>query len=377
MMRFALVLLVVSTPAQAADIAVARFGTTTKGQPVSRITMTNDRGMRVSVLSYGATLTEIAVPDRNGRNRNVVLSLPDMPAYERSARRWGGIVGRYAGRIDGAAFRLSGTTHRLEPGRNGVTLHGGSDGYDKRPWQVTTAHDARSMAATFTLVSPDGDQGFPGRLTVQVTYRLQRAADTLVIEYRATTTAPTPFNPTNHLFLNLAGAGSGTIEGHRMRLMADRYADTDARKIPTGRLLPVAGTPLDFRVVRAIDPTRAHPLLTASNGFDHSYVVRSRPATRPLPVAILAEPVSGRRLTIASTEPALQVNSGNGFDGSETGSEGIAYPTYAGIALETQHLPDSPNRPTFPTTIVTPGRAFRSVTEYRFSADTRIVTQKM
>ncbi|MHA6723984.1 aldose epimerase family protein [Sphingomonas sp. RS2018] len=359
----------ITLPAHAADIAVANFGTTAKGQPASRITMTNDRGMRVGLISYGATVTELAVPDRHGRSRNVVLSLPEMPAYERSARRWGGIVGRYAGRIDGAAFRLGGILHRLEPGRNGVTLHGGSDGYDKRVWRVATSRDARSLATTFTLVSPDGDQGFPGRLTVQVTYRLMRAANILRLEYRATTTAPTPFNPTNHMFLNLAGAGNGTIAAHRLTVPADRYAETDDRKIPTGRLPSVVGTPLDFRTAHTIAPdaARRHPLLAPSSGFDHSYVVRNRPARRPEPVAILDDPASGRRLTIASTEPALQFNSGNGFDGSETGSEGVAYPAYAGVALETQHLPDSPNRPDFPTTIVTPDRPFRSTTEYRFT----------
>ena len=363
------VLLLLGLSVHTPDIAVAPFGTTAKGQAVSRVTMTNDRGMRVSVLTYGATLTEIAVPDRDGRIANVVLSLPDMPAYESSARRWGGIVGRYAGRIDGAAFQLRGTIHRLEPGRNGVTLHGGSHGYDKRLWRVTTSTDARSLAATFTLVSPDDDQGFPGRLTVHVTCRLMRTSDVLKIKYRATTTAPTPFNPTNHMFLNLAGAGNGTIAAHRLMVSADRYADTDDRKIPTGQLRPVAATPLDFRTGRAIDPqaARRHPLLAASNGFDHSYVVRTLHARRPVTVAVLDDPDSGRRLTIASTEPALQVNSGNGFDGTETGKEGVAYPVYAGIALETQHLPDSPNRATFPTTIVRPDRPFRSVTELRFS----------
>ena len=371
MLRLALTLflLVAAAPAYASEIRTASFGRTAKGVPVERIVMTNDRGMRVALITYGATVTEIAVPDRRRLYRNVVLSLPDVPAYERSTRRWGGIVGRYAGRIAGASFTLDGVVHRLEPGRNGVTLHGGSDGYDRRVWSVTTRRDARALSAICTLVSPAGDQGFPGTLTVQVTYRLMKRSNTLAIDYRTTTTAATPFSPTNHMFLNLAGAGTGTITAHRLRILSDRFAETDARKIPTGRLLPVAGTPLDFRTPRPIDPPaqRQHPMLADSSGFDHAYVTRSGVSPIPRPVATLDDPTSGRQLTIASTEPALVFNSGNGFDGSEVGSEGIAYPIYAGVALEAQHLSDGPNQPAFPTTIVRPGRAFTSITEYRFS----------
>ncbi len=372
MIRVALTLLLIlaPTPAFAARIETSSFGKTAEGVPVERVVMTNDRGMRVALIAYGATVTEIAVPDRDGTIRNVVLSLPDMPAYERSARRWGGIIGRYAGRIADASFRLDGVVHRLEPGRNGVTLHGGSDGYDKRIWSVATREDARSLATIFTLVSPDRDQGFPGTLTVQVTYRLLRRSNVLAIDYRATTTASTPFNPTNHMFLNLAGAGNGSIASHRLRIPADLYAETDARKIPSGRLAPVAGTPLDFRRARRIAPAAdsRHPLLAPSNGFDHSYAIGPASSSKPRTVAVLDDPGSGRRLAITSTEPSLQLNSGNGFDGSEIGSEGVAYAIYAGVALETQHLSDSPNQPSFPSTIVRPGRPFFSTTEYRFSS---------
>ena len=338
---------------------------------IERIVMTNDRGMRVAMISYGATLTAIDVPDRRGTRRNVVLSLPDMAAYQATDRRWAGIVGRYAGRIDHASFMLDGKTHRLEAGRNGVTLHGGLFGYDKRRWRYRTDADRQSLSTIFTLISPDGDQGFPGRLTIEVRYRLMRATDEVRIEYHATTTAPTVVNLTNHMFFNLAGAGSGDIRAHRLTLLAARYAQTDARKIPTGRLLPVTATVLDFLRPHAIgeDVTSNDPLLAPSKGFDHSYVSADRPSIAPRPIAVVSDPESGRVLTIETTEPGLQFNSGNGFNGGEIGSEGVAYPIYAGLALETQHLPDSPNQPGFPSTVVSPNAPFRSVTVYRFSTD--------
>lgn len=364
----ALALLVPAAPATAASIRVGPFGTTADGRAVSRIVLANDRSMRVAVIDRGATVTTMAVPDRHGRVRNVVLNLPSVAAYERSQRRWAGIVGRYAGRIADASFSLDGRRHALEPGRNGVTLHGGSDGYDKRVWRHAVHRDAASVAATFTLVSPDGDQGFPGRLTLSVTYRLMRRSNTLRIVYRATTTAPTVFNPTNHMFLNLAGAGSGTIDRQPLRLWAGRYAELDARKVPTGRLPTVAGTPLDFRRARPIDAAGAvaDPLLAAAGGYDHALVVRDRPASRPMPVARLLDPASGRGLLIESTEPAVVLNGGNGFDGTETGGEGVAYRAYAGVALETQHLPDAPHHPAFATTVLRPGQVFASETRYRF-----------
>ncbi|MEY3235293.1 aldose epimerase family protein [Aquidulcibacter sp.] len=366
---FLIFLLLWPSVISAAATNVEPFGLTSKGESVSQITLTNDRDMRVALISYGATLTTVEFADRSGKVHNVVLSLPDMASYERTQRRWGGIIGRYAGRIAGAQFQLDGVTHRLEPGRNGVTLHGGNNGYDKRVWAFRTHADARSVAAIFTLLSPVGDQGFPGALRLEVTYRLMRKANELRLEYRATTSAPTVVNFTNHAFFNLAGAGTGTIANHNLTIVADHYAPTDAIKIPTGELLPVVGTPLDFRqpqrVGQAMDNN--HPLLAASKGFDHSYSFRRPASVRPQPVAILHDPVSGRRMTIATTEPGLQFNTGNGFDGTEVGSEGVAYPIYSGLALETQHLPNSPNQPIFPSTRLNPEKPFYSMTTYRFS----------
>jgi aldose 1-epimerase len=369
----ALCLAATGAPAVAASVHVEPFGRTARGAAVSRIVMTNDRAMRVAIIDRGATLTMMEVPDRQGRARNVVLALPDVAAFERTQRRWGGIIGRYAGRIADARFTLDGRKHSLTPGRNGVTLHGGPDGFDSRMWHAETRRDAMSSSAIFRLTSPAGDQGFPGRLSVEVTYRLMDRMNELRIEYRATTTAPTVFNPTNHMFLNLGGADSGTIDTHRLRLFAKLYVESDARKIPTGRLLPVAGTPLDFRRLRWLVASRAaaHPLLAWSGGFDHAYLLRNDPAARPQPVAAVEDPRSGRRLAIDSTEPAVVFNSGNGFDGTETGAEGVAYAKYAGLALETQHLPDAPNQPSFASTVVRPGHLFRSVTVYHFSTTRR------
>jgi aldose 1-epimerase len=354
----------------AASTETEPFGVTSRGQNVTRIILTNDQGMRVALINYGATLTAIDVPDRGGNIANVVLSLPDMPAYERTQRRWGGIIGRYAGRIGQARFELDAKRYNLEPGRNGVTLHGGSNGYDKRVWAYRTSRRIDSVAATFTLLSPDGDQGFPGAVRLEVTYRLMRNTNQLRLTYRATTTAPTVVNFTNHAFFNLAGAGTGVISGHELTILADHFAPTNDIKIPTGQLLPVAQTPLDFRtpmtIGRAMDLN--NPLLAPSKGFDHSYSFLAATG-RMRPIARLKHPASGRIMEIETTQPGLQFNSGNAFDSTETGSEGVAYPVYSGLALETQHLPDSPNQPNFPSTRINPNNAFRAETVFLFSTD--------
>jgi aldose 1-epimerase len=355
----------------AASTRVEPFGNTAQGQPVSRITMVNDRAMRVALISYGATLSAIEVPDRDGNVRNIVLSLPDVASHERTERRWGGIIGRYAGRIGDARFGLDGKVFKLEPGRNGVTLHGGSNGYDKRGWKFRTHADATSIATVLSLRSPVGDQGFPGALKLDVTYRLMRKSNILKIEYRATVSAPTVINLTNHAFFNLGGAGDGTIHDHELTLWTDHYAETDARKIPTGQLLPVEGTPLDFRQPTKIGKalTSDHPLLTPSMGYDHSYVFGDQRTRSAHPIALVRDAKSGRTMKIITTEPGLQFNSGNGFTAKEIGSEGVAYPMYAGFALETQHLPDSPNQALFPSTRLDPGKKFSSVTTYQFATE--------
>jgi len=355
--------------ATGAEIRRAPFGETRNGVAIVKTILRNDLGMSVAAIDYGATLTAIETPDRAGKMANVVLSRPDIAAYETNQRRYGALIGRYAGRITDARFTLDGVTYRLEAGRNNMTLHGGSRGYDKRPWSSTAFSDRRSVGVRYVLLSPSGDQGFPGALRLTVTYRLMRKSNVLRIDYVARTSAPTVVNLTNHAFFNLAGAGAGTIADHRLQIDADRYAEVDARKAPTGRLPSVAGTVLDFRTPRRLgDVMRPDdPLLASSRGFDHSLVVRDLATAEPTPVGWLEDPASGRRMTVLTTEPSVQLNTGNSFDGGEMGSEGIAYRRHAGLAFETQHLPDSPNQPAFPSTVLRPGTPFRSTTILRFS----------
>jgi aldose 1-epimerase len=360
-----------STPARAADVRRETFGQTKSGAPVARTVLRNDLGMTVAAIDFGATLTTITAPDRAGQFRNMVLSLPTVAAYEKSQRRWASVIGRYAGRITEARITIDGKTYPLEAsGRGNMTLHGGFESYDKRLWSSRTLSDRKSIAVLFAYRSQDGDQGFPGTLDMSVTYRLMRKSNALRIEYVARTSAPTVVNLTNHGFLNLAGAGSGTIVDHQVWMDVDRYAEVDARKAPSGRLMPVDGSVLDFRQPRRLgDAMRLDdPLLASSQGFDHSLVLRAkRPGLRL--AARIEDPGSGRRVSILTTESSVQFNSGNGFDGTEVGPDGVAYAKYAGFAFETQHLPDSPNQPDFPSTALRPGQTFRSVTVLRFSLD--------
>lgn len=303
------------------------------------VTFTNALGMSVSCLEYGATLTAISVPDREGVSANIVLGLPGPAAYRASPNRWG-TMGRYAGRLSGP---------------DGVILHGGDDPFDRRDWTRRDFEDRGSTGVVFALEDHGG-------LTVEVIYRLMRQENRLRIEYRADSETSTTVNLTNHVHLNLAGAGSAGVATHRLTLAADLFAETDARMVPTGRFLTVEGTPLDFR-----QPTPLGERLAARpEGFDHSYLFSDKtPGLKE--VLRLDEPVTGRRLDLATTEPSLQFFSANVFDGTEIGAEGRTYQPHDGLAFETQHLPDSPNHPHFPPTEIGPGKSFRSVTSYRFS----------
>ena len=357
-----------ASSAHAADIKREPFGATKAGVPVEKTVLRNDLGMTVAAIDYGATLATVTAPDRGGRFENVILSLPSMAAYEATTRRWASVIGRYAGRITDARITVDGKPYALPVGNNHMTLHGGPNGYDKRVWTSHPVSDAKSLGVAFELHSSDGDQGFPGALDITVTYRLMRKANELRIEYVARTSAPTVLNLTNHGFLNMAGAESGDVQGQTIWLDADRYAEVDARKAPSGKLLPVEGTVLDFRKARREGEAMRldDPLLSPSQGFDHSLLFRAaKPGVRA--VAWMEDPASGRRVTLLTDQPSIQINSGNGFDGTEKGPGGAVYPKYAGFAFETQHLPDSPNQAAFPSTLVRPGAPFRSTTVLRFS----------
>lgn len=342
-------MLVGSMSASAATSKVEPWGA------VERVTLINDRGMTLSYIDYGATITSVVVPDRAGHAANVMLSLPDLAAYQRSKNRHAAIIGRYAGRIAHAQFTLDGKTIHLPANAKGVALHSDPDGFDKRVWQRKDFDERTSLGSVYRLTCAEGDQGYPGRLDVEVTYRLMKRKNEFRIEYRAWTDTPTIINLTNHGFWNLAGAGASGVDTHRLTIAADRVTEIDDLKIPTGRLLPVSG-PLDFR-----RPVLLGERLAATD-YDHSYVF-THWSGRLAKVVTLDETVSGRRLEIRTTEPSLQFFSGNGFDRSEASG----YKKHDGLAFETQHLPDSPNHPNFPSTELRPGQDFRSVTSFSFS----------
>lgn len=347
---------------------VEAWGVTKNGQQVARTTLKNNTGMSVSFIDYGATITSIKLADRHGKSRNIVLSLPNLAAYEQTQRRYAAIIGRYAGRIGHAQFPLKDQVIELEPNSKGVAIHGGPNGYDKRVWRRRDYSSRDSLASVFTLISPDGDQHFPGRLTVRVTYRLFRHRNEFRIDYVATTNAPTVINLTNHAYFNLRGAGSSGISGHRFQIMANRFAETDEKRVPTGRISAVEGTPLNFQTPSYVNAglENASALMGNPAGYDHSLIFSDWTKKLAL-VGVIEDDVSGINMRVMSTAPSVQFNTGNGFDGSEIGSEGIAYQRHDGFAFETQHLPDSPNHPTFPSTLLEPGKVFRSTTSFLFT----------
>ncbi|WBP84756.1 aldose epimerase family protein [Kitasatospora cathayae] len=337
------------------------------GRPVTRWTIGSPEGVTAEVLSLGARLQALHAPDRHGRRANVVLGCDRVEDLLGEAAYFGATVGRYANRIADGALPLGGTTHRLATQPNGHTLHGGTDGFATRLWDGVAVREGRRAGVRLRLHSPDGDQGFPGELSVEVTYLLDPAG-ALWIGYRATTDAPTVVNLTNHAYFNLAGEGSGTVLYHLLRVDAAGYLPVDAELIPIGPVARVLGTPFDLREARRIGDRvvdRDPQIRRAGQGFDHTWVLDGNGFRR---VAVLSHPASGRRLECLTTEPGLQVYTGNLFDGTLTGRSGHPYEAYAGIALETQHFPDSPNRPEYPSTVLRPGEEFRSMTVYCFSA---------
>ncbi|WP_371478058.1 aldose epimerase family protein [Kitasatospora sp. NBC_00315] len=323
-----------------------------------------------SVLSLGATLHTLWAPDRDGVSAQILLSSDRLADVLGPARYYGATVGRYANRIADSRITVDGEAHELAPTGRGVTLHGGPDGFANRIWQAEEiVPPGRGPGGVrFHLHSPDGDQGFPGALDVSVAYTLSATGE-LTISYRATTTRATVVNLTNHAYVNLAGEGNGDILGHLLTLDADAYTPVDDRQIPYGPYEPVSGTPFDFTTARRVGESihDGHPQL-AGGGYDHNWVLRARAedggATR---AALLHDPAGGRTLEVLTTEPGLQVYTANSFDGAVTGASGTAYGPHSGIALETQHHPDSPNRPEYPSTVLRPGEEFRSTTVLRLS----------
>jgi aldose 1-epimerase len=354
----------------AATLDHAPYGTTQDGQAVDIYTMTNEHGLHVRFLSYGGVITEINTPNRVGRLDNIVLGLGTLREYETLPGHFGAITGRYANRIGGAQFTLNGQTYHLIANNGPNTLHGGPNALDHRVWTVSPLTTPNGVAATLSYASPDGDQNFPGTLTTQVTYTLTND-DVLQIVYVASTDKDTVINFTNHSYINLAGNGSGSITDQLLLVNADRYTPTGPDQIPTGEIAPVESTPLDFRQMIPIG-ARLHSAfqqMVYARGYDHNFVL-NKPTGGAMTFAARAyDPRSGRLIDCFTTEPGVQVYTSNGMNGSIVGSSGTTYRQTEGFTLETQHFPDSPNKPNFPSTELKPGQEFRSTTIFHFATD--------
>jgi aldose 1-epimerase len=354
------------------------FGTLADGRGVECFTLRNARGLEVRVMTYGAALVAVRAPDRNGALDDIVLGFDSLDAYVAHSPYFGATVGRYANRIANGRFTLDGVTYDLPRNNGPNTLHGGPLGFDKAAWDAEPFVTGQGAGVTFTHVSPDGDQGFPGTVHVRVTYTLT-SGNTLVIDYAATTDRATPINLTNHAYFNLRGAGTGDILGHVVRIRASRYTPVDAALIPTGELASVEGTPFDFRRFTPIGARidQPDPQLELAHGCDHNFVLdpcdhAGQPAGGVVelgsgpPAAEVFEPVCGRTLSVWTTEPGVQFYTGNSLHGPLVGHGHRVYERRSGFCLETQHFPDSPNQPGFPSTVLRPGAEYRSRTVYGF-----------
>jgi aldose 1-epimerase len=362
------------TPGAAGTLDRKPYGTTQGGQAVDIFTMTNDHGLRVRFLSYGGIITEIDAPDRSGRLDDVALGLRSLQDYETLPGHFGAITGRYANRIGGAQFILGGQTYHLIANNGANTLHGGPNALDRQVWTVSPAPVPEGVAATLSYVSPDGDQGFPGTLTTRVIYTLTND-NALRIDYVASTDKDTMINFTNHSYFNLAGNGSGSVAGQLLLVNADRYTPLGADLIPTGEIAPVDGTPLDFRQMLPIGArlNSAFQQMVYAHGYDHNFVLNKGAGDSLTFAARGYDPRTGRIIDCLTTEPAVQVYTSNGMNGSVVGSSGTTYRQTEAFTLETQHFPDSPNKPNFPTTELQPGQEFRSTTIFRFATDTPLL----
>jgi aldose 1-epimerase len=354
----------------AATLDHGQYGTTQGGQAVDIFTMTNDHGLRVRFLSLGGVITEIDMPDRTGRLDNIVLGLKTLRDYETLPGHFGAITGRYANRIGGAQFTLNGQTYHLIANNGANTLHGGPNALDRQVWTVSPAQAPDGVAATLSYVSKDGDQNFPGTLTTHVTYTLTND-NALRIDNVASTDKDTVINFTNHSYFNLAGNGSGSVADQMLLVNADRYTPTGPDQIPTGEIAQVEGTPLDFRQMMPIGArlNSAFQQMVYAHGYDHNFVLNQRPDDSLTFAARAYDPRTGRTIDCFTTEPGLQVYTSNGMNGSIVGSSGTTYRQTEAFTLETQHFPDSPNKPNFPTTELKPGQDFHSTTIFRFVTD--------
>ncbi|WP_328881913.1 aldose epimerase family protein [Streptomyces sp. NBC_00299] len=345
----------------------ALFGKLADGTKVYSWSLANG-GTRMNVLSYGGVVQSLEIPDRRGRLANVSLGFDNIEDYVAKSPYFGALIGRYGNRIGKGKFTLDGKAYQVNVNDGENSLHGGAQGFDKRVWDVEPFTKGSDVGLHLYYTSVDGEMGYPGTLKVKVTYTLTKHGDWR-IDYAATTDKATVVNLTSHVYWNLAGEGSGTIENHQLKIDASRYTPVDSGLIPTGQLAPVAGTPFDFRRTKAIgeDLREAHQQLLYGKGIDHNWVLDKGISPRPEWIATLKDPSSGRTLRMATTEPGLQFYSGNFLDGTLVGTSGRTYRQGDALCLETQHFPDSPNKPSFPSTVLRPGQTYRSTTVHSFS----------
>src|ERR1039457_2822722 len=343
------------------------YGKMPNGAAVERYTLTNAKGMQAGIITYGGTVVSLTAPDRNGKYADVVLGMDDLAGYMKATAFFGALIGRYGNRIGHAQFTLEGKAHKLPANDGPNTLHGGPAGFDKHVWSAVPGSSTDGETLELTYVSKDGEAGFPGTLTSKVVYTLT-ANNELEIDYTATTDKPTVVNLTNHSYFNLAGAGEGDVLSHEVMINADRYTPVDANLIPTGELRPVAGTPFDFTKSTAIGARieANDEQIKFGKGYDHNWVLNKGPAF-VTKAAEVYEPKSGRVMEVWTAEPALQFYTANFLDGTLQG-KGKTYIRRGALCMETQHYPDSPNHPSFPTTELKPGETYQTTTVYRFSA---------
>ena len=355
----------VAASVPAAEATRELYGVTAGGERVEVFTLRNDRGMRVKVLSYGGILNEIDVPDKLGSCDNVVLTLADLQSYEKRAN-FSSLLGRYANRIASKGFTLDGTRYELKSNAGGVSIHGGEQGFSTRNWSGQPFKAGKSAGVVLSYVSADGESGFPGKLSVQVRYTVDDD-NALSLDYRANTDKPTVLNLSHHVYFNLSDEPA--VYDHLAQVYASRVTLIDDRKVPTGQVASVAGTPFDLRKPARLGDRvdSKNPQMVLGGGFDHNFVL-DKPAAGALALAARVESrKSGRIVELSTTEPGLQVYTANGFNGSMTDAKGQPILKGAGVALETQHFPDSPNQPAFPSTVLRPGETFHSTTRFKFA----------
>jgi aldose 1-epimerase len=355
-----------AAPVAKAGITRTAFGTLPDGRAVDLYTLRNVKGMEIKMMTLGGGIISWTAPDKNGKYEDITLGCDSLSGYLKGTPYFGALIGRYGNRIAKGKFVLDGTTYSLATNNIGNHLHGGIKGFDKVLWDAVPV-DGEEPSLKLKYTSKDGEEGYPGNLSVEVEYTLQ-ADNSLIIDYSATTDKKTVLNLTNHAYFNLAGSGKGDVLNHEVQINASVYLPVDSTLIPTGELRPVAGTVFDFNQPKNIgsrinDSTDLQ--LVFGKGYDHCWVLSDNTGKLKT-AAIVTEPVSGRKMEVLTTEPAIQFYTGNFLDGTVTGKDGIKYQYRTGLCLETEHYPDSPNQSAFPSTELSPGETYRTTTVYKF-----------